>query len=590
MPQDGVLQVAQLRTRIESKLLRESPFRRRVRRQRVGLTAGPVERDDELGGEPFAKGVRSHESLQGRDDVAVPAQGELAVHQRFPGVGSELAQPRRSHLGEVRRAQVGEHVPTPEVQRVGKAGPRLVCLAQCECLLAALQPPFEDLGIDVCWIDDQRVRTVPSDQGAVCPRVLQHAASLRDVGPQRDESTIGGGIPPEVVHEAFDCHRLVRVQQQYGEQLARAAATQRHGNTVEVADLQRSQQPEPRTGEEADAHAPQLNVWTAYPVQVTAESSAGAGLNATSTPPQRRPVSVESDSHSTSAVETPRGCTHWQGREPTMTATADLSPLAILKQKQQATWSSGDYNRIAAITVPVAETLVASAAPRPGAFVLDVATGTGHVALAAARQFSQVSAVDYVPALLDVARRRAAAEGLSIDIREGDAERLPFPDSAFDVVYSALGVMFAADHQQAAKELIRVCGPGGRIALASWTPEGFIGRLLKIVGRHVPPPAVAQSPTRWGTPHVVQELLGEDVEHVHFETRTVTQRFLSAEHFADFFLTYYGPTRKAAEQFTGEGRAALRADMVELAVTSDRSMDGTISTDWEYLVAVATKR
>jgi SAM-dependent methyltransferase len=273
-----------------------------------------------------------------------------------------------------------------------------------------------------------------------------------------------------------------------------------------------------------------------------------------------------------------------------MTTTTNVPALEMLKRKQHAIWSSGDYNKIAAITVPVAETLVAAAAARPGARVLDVATGTGHVALAAARQFCDVTAIDYVAALVDVARRRADAEGLSVDLRVADAENLPFPDCTFDTVLSAIGVMFTADHARAAHELVRVTRPGGRVAVASWTPTGFVGRLLKTVGGHVPAPTVAQPPTRWGVPDVVQDLLGDGVDEVASQTRTVTQRFGSPEHFADYFLTYYGPTRTAAAQLGSAGVTALRQDMVELARATNRAEDGSFTSDWEYLVTVATKR
>ena len=272
---------------------------------------------------------------------------------------------------------------------------------------------------------------------------------------------------------------------------------------------------------------------------------------------------------------------------PTTTALPDLETL---KRKQHAVWSSGDYNRIAALTVPVAERLTAAAEIRPGSGVLDVATGTGHAALAAARQFSHVTAIDYVPSLLQVGRLRASAEDLQIDFVEVDAEQLPFPDQSFDVVLSAIGVMFTADHQRAAAELVRVCRPGGTIALASWTPGGFVGQMLKIVTRHVPPPSIAQPPTRWGTPEAVQQLLGDRITRLRFERQEVLQRFHSPEHFADVFLTHYGPTRTAAHQLDSDGRQALRQDMIALAGSNNRAQDGTFSTGWEYLVSLAVKR
>ena len=191
-----------------------------------------------------------------------------------------------------------------------------------------------------------------------------------------------------------------------------------------------------------------------------------------------------------------------------MTITSDYTEL---RDKQQKVWSSGDYNRIAHITVPVSEHLVDHVGVMPGTHVLDVATGTGHVALAAARRGAVVHGIDYVPELLDIARRRADAEDLDIEFAEADAEKLPYGDGSFDTVFSAIGVMFAADHARAASELVRVARKGGRIALASWTPEGFVGGMLAAVGRHVSPPPGAQPATRWGVEAVVAELLGDGV-------------------------------------------------------------------------------
>jgi SAM-dependent methyltransferase len=275
--------------------------------------------------------------------------------------------------------------------------------------------------------------------------------------------------------------------------------------------------------------------------------------------------------------------THSHTSSPT-----EQSPLAALKAKQHGIWSSGDYNRIAALTVPVADRLVEVADPRPHNRVLDVATGTGHAALAAARRFCEVTGVDYIPALVEIARRRAAAEDLDVQFVDGDAEDLPFADESFDVVVSAIGVMFTADHERAASELLRVCRPGGQIALANWTPEGFVGQMLRTVGRHVAPPAVAKPPTRWGSADALQELLGGTAT-VRTERGAASQRFLSPEHFVDFFLTHYGPTYKAYGSLGSDAGAALRRDLVELARGSNRALDGSLRLEWEYLIAVATK-
>ena len=264
------------------------------------------------------------------------------------------------------------------------------------------------------------------------------------------------------------------------------------------------------------------------------------------------------------------------------------TPLEELKAKQHQIWSNGDYSKIAWLTVPLAGPLLAGARLRPGRRVLDVACGTGHVAIEAARAFCEVTGIDYVAELVETARNRAAAEGLSIAFEEADAEALPFADASFDYVVSAIGVMFTADHARAAAELVRVCTPGGTIGLANWTAEGFIGRVLRTVGTHVPPPPVALPPTRWGDEQVVRELLGADVT-VTSETHAVTQRFLSPQGFADFMLTYYGPTYTAAQRLDDRGRAAFRDDLVALANDTNLASDGTFVTDWEYRVISAVK-
>ena len=272
--------------------------------------------------------------------------------------------------------------------------------------------------------------------------------------------------------------------------------------------------------------------------------------------------------------------------------TTDPQLLTELRAKQQKMWSSGDYNKIAAITIAVNETMVAEAAVTPDERVLDVATGTGHAALAAARIGADVVGIDYVPALLDIARRRAAAEEVPVEFLEAPAEELPFADASFDVIVSALGVMFAADHDRAARELVRVTRSGGRIVLASWTKSGFVGGILGTVGRHVPPPPGAQSPVRWGEEDIVADLLGDDVENVHSSLHVVTQRFTDADAFADLFLTYYGPTFTAWSKLDDAGKAAIRADLVAHANSFARpESTGTgLVTDWEYRVVHATRR
>jgi SAM-dependent methyltransferase len=265
------------------------------------------------------------------------------------------------------------------------------------------------------------------------------------------------------------------------------------------------------------------------------------------------------------------------------------SDLEAVKRRQQQAWSSGDFHAVAARIVLVAEQLCDSADLHAGWRVLDVATGSGNAAIAAARLGCSVVGVDYVPALLERGRRRAAAEGLAIELVEGDAEALPCADASFDAVTSVFGCMFAPDHVRAAGELLRVCRPGGRIALASWTPDGFIGELFRTVGAHVPPPAGVPSPMLWGTEAHLRELFGDAVASLDVSERTFTFRFGSAEAFVDFFARWYGPTVKALA--AAEVSAALRDDLVSLARRHDRlGGGGAVAIPATYTEAITRRR
>lgn len=273
-----------------------------------------------------------------------------------------------------------------------------------------------------------------------------------------------------------------------------------------------------------------------------------------------------------------------------MTTTETTAPnLAQVKERQQGMWASGDYHAIAALIQTAADDLCRGVDLQAGWRVLDVATGTGNAALAAARFGCDVVGIDYVPALLERGRRRADAEGLSVDLREGDAEALPFDDGSFDAVVSIYGAMFAPDHGRTASELARVCRPGGRIGLGTWAPGGFIGQLLKTVAGHVPPPAGVPSPILWGTEPYVTELFGDLVDDLACTERTFTFRFRSAEGFVDHFREYYGPTLKAFEAVGEEGAGALRADLVDLVRRFAGTGTGPVAIPSTWLETVATR-
>jgi ubiquinone/menaquinone biosynthesis C-methylase UbiE len=279
------------------------------------------------------------------------------------------------------------------------------------------------------------------------------------------------------------------------------------------------------------------------------------------------------------------------------TAAATMNPgtvpaqpdLQAVKARQQAAWSSGDYAVVGTTLQIVGEELCEALDVRSGQKVLDVAAGNGNVSLAAARRWCDVTASDYVPALLDRARERAAAERLSIEFREADAEALPFADASFDVVVSTFGVMFTPDQDRAAAELVRVCRRGGKIGLANWTPEGFIGQLFKTIGRHVPPPAGARSPALWGTRARLAELFEPHAASIKSVPRDFVFRYRSPEHWLEIFRSYYGPLLKSFAALEPPAQAALADDVMNLIGQFNRADDGTMVVPSEYLQVVATR-
>jgi ubiquinone/menaquinone biosynthesis C-methylase UbiE len=273
-----------------------------------------------------------------------------------------------------------------------------------------------------------------------------------------------------------------------------------------------------------------------------------------------------------------------------MTTTATTLPEpAQVKARQQQMWASGDFHAIALMIQPVAETLCQEAGLQAGWRVLDVATGSGNAAIAAARCGCEVAGIDYVPALLERGRRRAEAEGVTVDLLEGDAEKIPFPAGSFDATISVFGAMFAPDHAQTAAELARVARPGGRIALATWTPDGFIGEMLKVVAAHVPPPPGIASPLLWGSEAYLAELFGDQVESLAGTERAFTWRFRSAEEFVDYFRAYYGPTLKAFEAVGEAGGESLYADLVSLVRRHACTGSGPVAVPATWLETVAVR-
>jgi SAM-dependent methyltransferase len=272
-----------------------------------------------------------------------------------------------------------------------------------------------------------------------------------------------------------------------------------------------------------------------------------------------------------------------------MITTQPHVDLTAVKSRQQATWSSGDYAVIGTTLSLTGELLCEAVELRPDQRVLDVAAGNGNATLAAARRWANVTSTDYVAALLERGRARAAAEGLPVTFQEADAEDLPFADSSFDVVLSIFGVMFTPRQEQAAQELLRVCRPGGKIGLASWTPEGFIGHVFRTIGKYIPPPAGVKPPALWGTEQRLNELFDGGISELKIKKRFFVFRYRSAEHFLEVFRTYYGPVLKAFAALDEAGQAGLAHDLTEVLQRFNQGGAETLAVPSEYLEVVATR-
>jgi ubiquinone/menaquinone biosynthesis C-methylase UbiE len=273
-----------------------------------------------------------------------------------------------------------------------------------------------------------------------------------------------------------------------------------------------------------------------------------------------------------------------------MITTQPQADLTAVKRRQQAAWSSGDYAVIGTTLSITGELLCEAVELRPGQRVLDVAAGNGNATVAAARRWADVTSTDYVEALLERGRARAEAERLPVTFQQADAEDLPFDDSSFDVVLSVFGVMFTPNQEQAAQELLRVCRPGGKIGLANWTPEGFIGQVFRTIGKYAPPAPGVKSPALWGTEQRLSELFGDGISELRIKKRFFVFRYRSAQHWLDVFRTYYGPVLKTFAALDAAGQAGLTHDLTDVLQRFNQGGTDTLTVPSEYLEVVATRR
>jgi len=273
-----------------------------------------------------------------------------------------------------------------------------------------------------------------------------------------------------------------------------------------------------------------------------------------------------------------------------MSSSSPAVDLAAVKTRQQAAWSTGNYAVVGTTLQIVGENLCEALDLRAGSRVLDVAAGNGNATLAAARRWCDVTSTDYVPSLLASGRERAHAEGHTIRFQHADAEDLPFPDASFDAVMSTFGVMFTPNQDKAASELARVCRPGGRIGLANWTPESFIGQVFKTIGKYIPPAPGVPSPAQWGTKARLEELFGRTAQEIRATSREFAFRYRSPAHWIEVFRDFYGPMNRTFGALDAARQAAFTRDLLALMERDNRSDDGTLVLPSEYLEVVITRR
>ena len=275
-----------------------------------------------------------------------------------------------------------------------------------------------------------------------------------------------------------------------------------------------------------------------------------------------------------------------------MTGMPTIAPApdyVAIKAKQNAAWSSGDYAKVGTTLQIVGECLAEAMDLAPDSSVLDVAAGNGNATLAFARRWCDVTSTDYVEALLARGRARAEAEALAVRYQVADAEQLPFAAGTFDAVVSTFGVMFAPNQRQAAREMLRVCRSGGKIGMANWTTDGFIGNLFKTLGKHVAPPAGLSSPAQWGARSWVQDVFSADANAIAFNERAFIFRYRSPAHFIEFFRTYYGPVHKAFLALEPAAQAALAADLDATIARFNTATDGSMRVPSDYAEIIITR-